>query len=133
MKRETKLLLRKKTLMALRALLWHADEWLHRQEVGLREELSGTAPVRVVDSTPRQVGSTPAARSNFREQLALQAKQRVSERVSGAGCTIGSLELPLRACAGSTAPAPINRRRRGKTAAEFDLSLASRSMPLRFS
>jgi hypothetical protein len=41
MKPETKLWLRKKTLMALRALLWRADEWLHRQEVALREDLSG--------------------------------------------------------------------------------------------
>jgi hypothetical protein len=36
--------LRKKTLMALRSLLWHADEWLHRREVRLREEISNGEP-----------------------------------------------------------------------------------------
>jgi hypothetical protein len=41
MKAETKLKLRKATLMALRSLIWHADEWLHRQEVQLREDLCG--------------------------------------------------------------------------------------------
>jgi len=90
MKRETKLALRRWTIRQLRKLLDFADDRLHAKEVSLREELSGIAPVRVVDSTPPQVGSTPAARS-------------------------------------------ISKRRRGKTAAEFDLSLASRAMPQRFS
>jgi len=87
-KPETKLALRRWTIRKLRLLLDFADDRLHAAEVNLREELSGIAPVRVVESTLPQVGSTPAARST---------------------------------------------RRRGKTAAEFDLSLASRSMPLRFS
>ena len=90
MKPETKLALRRWTIRKLRLLLDFLDDRLHAAEVSLREELSGLAPVRVVDSTPPLVGSTPAARS-------------------------------------------IPKRRRGKTAAEFDLSLASRSMPLRFS
>jgi hypothetical protein len=41
MKPETKLWLRKKTLMVLRAIVWHVDEWLHRQEVALRNDLCG--------------------------------------------------------------------------------------------
>src|SRR5258708_3721908 len=42
---ETKRWLRKKTLMALRAVLWHADEWLHAREVRLRDELSVPVPL----------------------------------------------------------------------------------------
>jgi hypothetical protein len=53
MKTETKLWLRKKTLMALRALLWHADEWLHAREVRLRDELSVPVPLE----PPRTAGS----------------------------------------------------------------------------
>lgn len=45
MTRETKLALRRRVLSVLRAIVWHADEWLHRQEVALREELSLRLPV----------------------------------------------------------------------------------------
>ena len=43
-----KLWLRKKTLMALRAIIWHADEWLHAREVKLRKELG----FRRAEATP---------------------------------------------------------------------------------
>jgi len=48
MKPEIKLWLRKKTLMAMRSLLWHADEWLHAREVKLRKELD----FRRAEATP---------------------------------------------------------------------------------
>jgi len=98
MKPETKLWIRKRALMALRAMLWHADEWLHRQEVKLREEIQGGAgdkPVHRAIASNRPTVTDETARE----------KPRFG----------------------------IVRRRRGKTAAEFDVSLASRSMPLRFS
>lgn len=49
MKRDTKLKLRKWLLMRLRAIVWHADEWLHAEELKLRvdlRELGTTKPVR---------------------------------------------------------------------------------------
>lgn len=36
--RHLKLWLRRRVLMLLRAIVWHADEWIQRQEVALREE-----------------------------------------------------------------------------------------------
>jgi len=39
MKRETKLWLRKRALMTLRAIVWRLDEWIHAQETKLREEI----------------------------------------------------------------------------------------------
>lgn len=44
MKAETKLKLRKWTLMALRSIVWTVDEWLHAQELRLREDLLAIAP-----------------------------------------------------------------------------------------
>ena len=117
MKTETKLWLRKKTLMTLRAIIWRADEWLHRQEVKLREELS------------------------------LQDKQDVPARVTASGCTIGSSESPFRGGVGSAAPARKTetfqqwearrsgiavvsnkeaRRRRPLSASAFDLRFSQR-------
>jgi len=62
---ETKLWLRKKTLMALRSLLWHADEWLHAQEVKLREDLSGRN-TRNASAAPEC--AKPAAREDMLHQ-----------------------------------------------------------------
>lgn len=42
---ETKLAIWKFTLKIFRKLLWHADEWLHAQELALRNELPATHPV----------------------------------------------------------------------------------------
>jgi hypothetical protein len=52
MKAETKLRLRKWALMTLRAIVWHVDEWLHRQEVRLRDELAGLS-VHLSMESPR--------------------------------------------------------------------------------
>lgn len=75
MRRETKLWLRKKTLMALRALIWHADEWLHSQEVKLRETISlASAAVTVKQSREANLTAfrnprTPAAGSCGRKRV----------------------------------------------------------------
>ena len=53
MKPETKLKLRKWALMALRSIVWTVDEWLHAQELRLREDLEQLGSARgVVTSLP---------------------------------------------------------------------------------
>jgi hypothetical protein len=63
MKRETKLAIRKWLLMRLSALVWALDEWIHRQQLKLQEELSERAPASIGENHPRRVGSTPSSRS----------------------------------------------------------------------
>jgi uncharacterized protein YmfQ (DUF2313 family) len=63
MKERIKLWLRRLALRCLRNLVDVADDRLHTAEVKLREDLSGRSLVRVVASTPQQVGSIPAPRS----------------------------------------------------------------------
>jgi hypothetical protein len=45
MKTKIKLWLRKRALMLLGAIVWRLDDWVHRQQVRLREELSVSVPV----------------------------------------------------------------------------------------
>jgi hypothetical protein len=45
MKRRINLYLKKRALMLLGAIAWHLDDWVHRQEVKLRAELSVPVPV----------------------------------------------------------------------------------------
>lgn len=49
---ETKLKLRKWALMALRSIVWNVDEWLHAQELQLREDLLAIAPRSGEDALP---------------------------------------------------------------------------------
>jgi hypothetical protein len=100
MKPETKLALRRRLLMILRAILWHADEWLHRQELALREELERVAPARAEKIHSPNAGSTPAARSKVETFLEWEARR------SG------------------VAPVAKKSRRRGLSAREFDLRFA---------
>ena len=100
MKTETKLWIRKRLLMLLRAIVWRADEWLHRQELALREELERAAPGRVAKPIA-EAGSTPAARSKKVETFAQWEARR-----SG------------------VAPIAKPSRRRGLSAREFDLRFA---------
>jgi len=65
--RKWKLEIRKRVLMLLGAIVWRLDDWVHRQQVKLREEISGIARVSVVHSIARRAGSTPASRSNVRQ------------------------------------------------------------------
>jgi len=51
----TKLALRRRLLMILRAIVWHTDEWLHRQELALREECAAT---RALVTPTRDCGDT---------------------------------------------------------------------------
>lgn len=104
MKPATKLALRRRVLMTLRAILWHADEWLHRQELAhrlqremleIREDLAAT--------------QAPAQRANRAGMLRAPAPktetfQQWEARRSG------------------IAPIAKQSRRRGVSAANFDRS-----------
>ena len=116
MKPETKLWLRKRLLMILRAIVWRADEWLHRQELQLREEIDGiqkstTAHQRV--ETP-EITCRPAKGSQGATRRAPHHEtfQLWEARRSGVAPVA---KKP--ACAGRS-------RRRGLSAAEFDLRFA---------
>jgi len=100
---ERKLALRRWTIRQLRKLLDFLDDRLHAAEVELREEIADKQFCGGVGVMPVH---TAIARK--RPTVTDETEQ----------------EKPLHG---------LTRRRRGKTAAEFDLSLASRSMPLRFS
>lgn len=63
MKRKTKLWLKKRALMLLSAIVWRVDEWIHKQQLALREELSGAVPVAPMSARHSDVGSTPTPRS----------------------------------------------------------------------
>lgn len=94
--------LKKGSLMMLRAIVWRADEWIQRQEVKLREDLSG-APRELRTKCPRgRVGSNPTPRSNH------ETFQEWEARISGV-TVITKKEA---------------RCRRGLTAAEFDRRFA---------
>ena len=121
MKPETKLALRRWTIRQLRKLLDFLDDRLHAAEVSLREELS----------------CEPEAHKKREHHLATDHRLAVSSGTPGHDSpeknqadtekSVMAQARPLRASGRQLT------RRRGKTAAEFDLSLASRSMPLRFS
>ncbi len=72
---KNKLRLRKWILMTLRALVWRADEWLHRAELRLREDLEAakklTLPTVVRSAAKpglvREPKSHPLARVTFLE------------------------------------------------------------------
>jgi hypothetical protein len=108
MKRETKLWLRKHSLMALRAIVWHVDEWIQRQEVALRNDLSpigmpqaashhDPASVRSARTTPV---ASPRGESFEQWEMRKSGVRPVTKR--------------------------IHRRRYRPTAAEFDSSVIDR-------
>ena len=63
--------LKKRVLMTLRAIVWRVDEWLHRQEIALRNnELAfarkgtvGAAGIAATAQTRSRGHASPAARS----------------------------------------------------------------------
>lgn len=112
MKPATKLALRRRVLMTLRAILWHADEWLHRQELALREDLERVAEARAEIHSPK-AGSTPAARS--KTETFQQWEARRSGVIITDGCKARGKTTPLKG---------LIRRQRGVPAAEFDLRFA---------
>jgi hypothetical protein len=106
MKPETKLRLRKWALMALRSIVWHVDEWLHAQEVKYRDEIS--LPVRVAPAGPaRPQGATVSCAYPFPEDELMRHRIR------------GRIPRDRQPKRNSQTP-----RRRGMTAAEFDLRFA---------
>ena len=102
MKPETKLKLRKWAISALRAVIWHADEWLHRREVKLREEIERSA--RRPDYLAPQLVR--------RESDALRADTKHS---------------PVRGCDGSVASHNGRRAERSKVTETFPQWEARRS------
>lgn len=109
MKPETKLWLRKKALMVLRAIVWHADEWLHRQEVALREDLSGR----------HQVSELAAPSIEKTDQ-----SQDMPHRAPGRSETF--MQWEARKSGIAVVSKKDTRRRRAMTASAFDLRFSSR-------
>ena len=106
MKRETKLWLRKWALMRLSAIVWRLDDWVHAQQEKLREELS--VPIRMEKAGPaRPQGPTVSCPFPF------PADELVRRGIRGRAAR---LREPQRASK--------TQRRRGTTAAEFDLRFA---------
>lgn len=87
MKPETKLYLRKRLLMLLRSIVWTADEWLHRAELRLRDDLAMSQGLPAVIRSAAKRGSevevkTPLlpARVSFLEWEARKSGVSVSAR-----------------------------------------------------
>lgn len=105
MKPETKLLIRKRVLMTLRAILWHADEWLHRQEVKYRNDLPVSVPVEPPKSARAQAATVSCPYPFPEDEL-------VRNRIRG---RIPRDRQPQRS---------TQTKRRGMSSAEFDLRFA---------
>jgi hypothetical protein len=98
MKRETKLWLRKHSLMALRAIVWHVDEWIQRQEVALRNDLS---PIGMPQAASHHDPASVRRGESFEQwEMRKSGVRPVTKR--------------------------IHRRRYRPTAAEFDSSVIDR-------
>jgi len=106
-----KLWLRKRALMLLRAIVWRADDWLHRREVALREELvlqnavhvsghrevtgraelrSAASPVRSFGADSSKSAERPVHRESFqqwearRSGIAVISKKSTRHRMTAA-------------------------------------------------
>jgi len=111
MKPETKLWLRKKALMTLRAIIWHADEWLHRQEVKLRNDLCAC-------KTCSEVAAPTSARPRVCEDMLHQQPGRArSENFQ---------QWEARRSGIAVVSKKESRRRRQLSASAFDLRFSSR-------
>jgi len=83
---KNKLWLRKRLLMALRSILWTADEWLHAAELRLRDDLAciSSLPTVVGSAAKREpeelVGTRSPARVTFQEWEARKSGVDVSAR-----------------------------------------------------
>ena len=84
MKPETKIYLRKRLLMALRSILWTADEWLHAAELRLRDDIARSEglPTVVRSAAKRgpEDGARTPARVTFQEWEARKSGVNVSAR-----------------------------------------------------
>lgn len=105
-KRKFVLWLRKRGLMLLSAMVWHLDDWVHRQQVKLRNELSDAVPLRPAPAILR-AGSEPD-RAAARARVHFENFEQWEARKSGVA-VISKKEA----------------RRRGRlTVAEFDRRFA---------
>jgi hypothetical protein len=112
MKRETKLWLRKRALMALRAIVWHVDEWIQRQEVALRNDLSGCD----------QVSEKAAPISEKTDQ-----SQDMPHRAPARPETETFEQWEMRKSGVRPVVKRMHRRRQRLTAADFDREIAQRA------
>jgi len=122
MKRETKLWLRKHALMALRAIVWHVDEWIQRQEVALREDLR--SPFLWTQSIVRE---SKQARATFPVIDSRRPERQEESRVDGTNSRRGSGETfeqwEMRKSGVRPVTKRIHRRRYRPSASEFDRSI----------
>jgi hypothetical protein len=120
MKPETKLKLRKWALMGLRSIVWSVDEWLHAQELRLREDLEQLGSARgVVTSLP------PKPRPQFGSGDGAASVKRAGELRTPAPTNFG--EWVERSSRRGTAIVSVkHHRRRGMPARAFDLRFSQR-------
>lgn len=106
-------------LMALRALVWRADESLYRAELRLREDLAreGAAQVPGKGSLGKTLTLPTVVRSAAKPGLVREPKSHPLARV-----TFSEWE----ARRSGVAPVAKRRRRARSTAADFDLDLRER-------
>jgi hypothetical protein len=111
-----KLWVRRRALMMLRAIVWHADEWLHRQELALREYSAS------VD------GKSSLARNaiDFHKTLGSRETAPVAGPVNRAirPATVRETFLQWEARKSGVVPIVKAHRRRCMTAAQFDARFA---------
>lgn len=111
MTRETKLAIRRRVLSVLRAIVWHVDEWLHRQEIALREELNAEPKAHERRGQHPATGHRLTVSPGSGGHASPQKNQADTEK------RVMPQARPLRAFG------PTFKRRR-MTAAEFDLRFA---------
>jgi len=100
----TKLWIRKRALMTLRAILWRADEWLHRRELALRQDLDLHKTLGSRETPARMAG--PALPRKTPPAIVRESFLQWEARRSG------------------VSPITKPHRRRGISAADFDRSFA---------
>jgi hypothetical protein len=120
MKHETKLWIRsivhrcalaarKRALMALRAIVWHVDEWIQRQEVALREELA-----RWKQNSPKGHAECAGVKARSEERAPSISHRETFE------------EWELRKSGVRPVTKRIHKRRYRPSATEFDRSVIDR-------
>ena len=108
MKRTTKLWIRKRALMLLRAIVWRVDEWLHRQELVLRDEIAKQAPGDRARDRQQSRGVHPPTAAVTRRAPSRESFAELEARRNG-------ISMP---------PGKKRRAARGRSAADFDRRFA---------
>lgn len=121
MKIETKLRLQKWALMALRSIVWHVDEWLHRQEVAYRDSVAGQHPsVQRIDGADARGHASPARPDE--QSTPTLPREVTATRPSRRRETFAQWEARRSGIAAVSKKEA--RRRRGMPVREFDLRFA---------